>query len=589
MDYYDLMVLSQRFRNAALTTVIAGVSLMGWAQPQDAAQAEDASPVASNPALDAELFYELFLAEVSSLSGDPGAGYALMMEAARRTGDGQLYHRAADIALQSRSGEYALAAANAWKQAEPGSREANRYVLQILIALNRIGETPALLRQELAQSSARARASTLAALPQMYGRASDKALAARVVSEALSDEFGNPATGPIAWISVGRLKLAAGDKAGALDAARKSQTLDADNEGTVRLALELMEENTPGAEPLVAAALSRQPSAELRLAYARVLLGLQRVKDAESQLETVTRGKPDLAEPWLVLASLQFQDNRFETAQASLQRYIELAGRGDAPARERGLTQAYLLLAQIAEKKQDYAAAESWLQRIGNADDLMAAQSRRASLLARQGKLEEARALLHNLPGTTPENRRLKLLAEVQLLRDMKLYQAAYEVQQQAVALMPEETELVYDQAMLAEKAGKPEVMEQLLRQLIERQPQYHHAYNALGYSLAERGVRLDEAKQLISKALELAPGDPFITDSLGWVEFRMGNLAEARKQLEAAYKTRPDVEIAAHLGEVMWVMGERDNARKIWREGLRVGPDNETLNDTLKRLGVTL
>lgn len=590
MDYYGPMVLSQRFRTAALTAAIAMVAHTGWAQPSRDPAPDSASPVVSNPALDAELFYEIFLGELSSRTGDPGAGYALMLEAARRTGDGQLYQRAADIALQSRSGDYALAAAMAWKEVQPQSREANRYVLQILIALNRIGETPALLRQELAQSPARAKASTLAALPQMYGRASDKALAAKVVGEALTDELTHPATGPIAWISLGRVRLAAGDKTGALDAARSAQTLDNTNEGAARLALELMEASSPDAEPLVVQALAKQPVPELRLAYARVLLGLQRFPDAARQLELVTQAKPELAEPWLVLASLQYQDNRLPEAEKSLQRFIELAAAGtEDQARERGLTQAYLLYAQIAEKKQDYAAAESWLGRITNVEEVFSAQSRRASLLARQGKLAQARALLRSLPGTTADEKRMKLLAEVQLLRDLKMYQEAYAIQVELVALAPDDTELIYDQAMLAEKAGKTDTMEQLLRQLIAQQPQYHHAYNALGYSMAERGVRLGEAKQLILKALEFAPGDPFITDSLGWVEFRLGNKTDAKRYLETAYRSRPDVEIAAHLGEVLWSLGDQDGARKVWKEGQRVNPDNETLKETLTRLGVSL
>ena len=180
----------------------------------------------------------------------------------------------------------------------------------------------------------------------------------------------------------------------------------------------------------------------------------------------------------------------------------------------------------------------------------------------------------------------MKLLAEVQLLRDQRLFKEAYEVQTELVALAPNDGELLYDQAMLAEKIGQFDTMEKLLRQIIASKPDYHHAYNALGYSLAERGLRLPEAKQLITKAVELAPGDPFITDSLGWVEFRMGNKAEARKLLEAAFKARPDAEIAAHLGEVVWSMGERDKALAVWREGLRLNPDNESLKDTLKRLG---
>ena len=143
----------------------------------------------------------------------------------------------------------------------------------------------------------------------------------------------------------------------------------------------------------------------------------------------------------------------------------------------------------------------------------------------------------------------------------------------------------VYDQAMLAEKAGDLDAMERLLRQIIEKRPDYQHAYNALGYSFAERGIRLPEARQLIAKALEFAPKDPFITDSLGWVEFRMGNHAEAARLLGEAFQRQPDPEIAAHLGEVLWTMGEREKALEVWRTGLRLNKDNDTLQETLKRL----
>ena len=590
MDYYGCMVLLNSFRTAALTVVVAVASQSALAQSISSESPADAneSSIASNPMLDAELFYEIFLGELSTRSGDPGAGFALMLEAARRSGDGQLYRRAADIALQSRSGEYALAAARAWKEALPQAREANRYVLQILIALNRIDETGSLLRQDLAQSPSRAKATTLAALPQMYGRVSDKALAAKVVEQALVDELGNPATGPVALVSLGRLRLAAGDKSGALEAARKAQTLDNASEDAARLALILMEAGAADAEPLVTAALAKQPIPELRMDYARVLVGLQRYPEAQLQLETVTRDSPDLLDAWLVLATLQSQESRWADAQVSLQRFIERASSsGNVVARQKGLTQAYLLHSQIAEKQQDYDAAEAWLDRIVKMDDGVEVQMRRASLLARQGKLAQARALLRNLPGSSADAQRMKLLAEVQLLRQQGLYQEAFTVQSELTALAPDDAELVYDQAMLAEKAGKLDTMERLLRQVIAQHPQYHHAYNALGYSFADRGVHLNEARQLIMKALSFAPGDPFILDSLGWLEFRAGNKADARRHLESAYKVRPDAEIAAHLGEVLLSMGDKEGASRTWKEAQRANPENDALKETLKRLGV--
>jgi tetratricopeptide (TPR) repeat protein len=147
----------------------------------------------------------------------------------------------------------------------------------------------------------------------------------------------------------------------------------------------------------------------------------------------------------------------------------------------------------------------------------------------------------------------------------------------------------MYEQAMLAEKLNRLDEMEKLLRAVIEQDPEHHNAYNALGFSLADRKLRLPEAKALIVKALSFAPNDPFITDSLGWVEFRLGNLPSALLHLQKAYQDRADPEIAAHLGEVLWQLNRPDEARAIWREGFKTAPDNETLQETLQRLKVKL
>ena len=181
------------------------------------------------------------------------------------------------------------------------------------------------------------------------------------------------------------------------------------------------------------------------------------------------------------------------------------------------------------------------------------------------------------------------LRAEVQLLRDARQYREAYSLQKSLVDQSPTDDDLAYELAMLADKIGEHLTMERLLRQIMARNPSYHHAYNALGYSLAERGVRLTEAKELILKALSFAPKDPFITDSLAWVEFRQGNSAEALRLLETAFGIRPDADIAAHLGEVLWTQGNQERAKAIWRESLRLNPDNETLRDTLQRLNIKL
>jgi Flp pilus assembly protein TadD len=251
--------------------------------------------------------------------------------------------------------------------------------------------------------------------------------------------------------------------------------------------------------------------------------------------------------------------------------------------------QAWLMLAQAAEQRGDFAAAERWLAKVEDPQRALDVQSRRASILARQGKLPQARELIRRVPERRADDARAKLVAEAAVLREVKHWREAFDVLAGASKRFPEDSDLLYEQAMMAEKIDRLDDMERLLRKVIELKPDNAHAHNALGYSLADRRQRLPEARQLIQRALELSPGDPFITDSLGWVEFRMGNRDEAATLLRHAYSARADTEIAAHLGEVLWAMGQRDEARKVWREAKVRDAANDVLRETLARLRVDL
>lgn len=589
----------QRARGLLLRGLLGGSLILGsglaLAQNAPPTPGLKSAPEAAveNSDLTAPLFYQLLLSELSVQGGDPGAGYSYMLDAARKQHDAQLYRRAVEIALQARSADAALSAAKAWSEDLKDSPDANRFVLQILLALNKPGETGPVLSAVLAQAKPEELDGFIHSIPQIYARVSDKALALRVVRETLAPLTRQAPHAAAALTAVGRMELAQDQLPQALASARLAQAAEPTSVYPAMLALELMELGQDGAEDVVRAQLQASPpkagpGSAVALTYARILLDLQRNSDARKELEQLTQAQPEMPEPWLLLSSLQVQDNNTLTeASASLQKYMTLARQSGDERSQRGLTQAYLLMAQIAEKQKDYAAANAWLDRIENADDIMAAQMRRASLLARQGHMDQARALLRNQPERRPDDARLKLVAEAQLLRDFKDWQQAYEVYGEASARFPEDSDLIYDQAMMAEKADHLDVMETLLRQLIATRPDHHHAYNALGYSLADRKVRLPEAKKLIEKAVELAPNDAYIQDSLGWVEFRMGHAQRALDILQEAYAKRPDPEIAAHLGEVLWSQGQREQALKIWREGLLLSGDNETLVGTLRRLNV--
>lgn len=586
--YHDPMNTPSRSRRARLRLIAlaSGLALLASAQ----AQSPQAEPPSS--ALDAMLFYQLLLGELNVNRGDPGAGFSLILDAARRQKDPLLFRRAVEVALQARSGDSALAAARTWSQTLPGDAEADRYTLQILLALNRVAETGPVLRAVLQTLPAAERNEAINAIPQTFARASDKPLAAAAVREALAPFLANAVHGASAWTTVGRMELAQERLPQAVDAARRGHAIEPASPYPALLSLELLERGQSEVEPLIRQQIdaSRNTSSNdlgVAVGYARVLLDLQRLRDARVQLERLTKRAPTQPEPWLLLGSLQVQDKAFDAARLSLQTYIGLVQEGPEERMRRGLTQAYLLQAEIAERQRDFAAANAWLDRIDNPEDILATQLRRASVLARQGRMPEARQLLRALPERRPDDARTKLIGEAQLLREFKAYREAYEVYGEAIQRYPQEYELLYDRALMAERAGLPAEMERLLRALIAARPDHHHAHNALGYSLADRNERLPEAKQLIEKAVSMAPNDPFIQDSLGWVEFRLGNTERALAILRDAYNRRPDPEIAAHLGEVLWTRGQREEALRIWREGLLQGNDNETLQQTLRRLKV--
>jgi tetratricopeptide (TPR) repeat protein len=324
----------------------------------------------------------------------------------------------------------------------------------------------------------------------------------------------------------------------------------------------------------------------------RKLIELQRYPAALAQVVQLTQDTPDLGDAWLVRGSIEFQNQDYRAAEKSLNTYIAVLPQTRSPVHEdaelltpRGLVQAYMLLSQIAEKRGDFSQAQSLLARIKSPQDVARVQIRRAMMFAKQGHIDEALALVRNLPEDDADEARTTLQAELQLLREGGREKEAYALLAQALKSAPDDVDLLYEQALSAEKLRRVDEMETILRRVIKLQPDYHAAYNALGYSLADRNQRLPEARSLIEKALQYAPNDPFILDSLAWVEFRSGNSVEAVRLLRAAYEARPDAEIAAHLGEVLWVMNRRGEANEAWRKGIELNGKNETLRSTIERL----
>ena len=506
------------------------------------------APIA-NSGMNGEMLYEILVGELNIQQGQPLVGFSLLLDAARKSNDAQLFARAVEIALKERSGDGALMAARSWSQALPQDRLANLNLLQILIALNKTSETLDPLKKEIAFSPASERNAAIRVVPRYYARITDTAAAAEVIQKALDSYTTNSVTASAAWSAIGRMQMLSANLNGALLSVQKSMATNLKTDVSAPfLALELLGRGVKDAEVLVTQALAQQDKPDYPMAYVRVLIEAKRYPEAAEQAQSITQRFPTHAEAWLLLGSLQFEQGLDKQADASLQTYIGMAQKAPSENTQRGIIQA---------------------------------QSRRAAILAKQGKLKEARLLITQLPATNEEDVRSRLMAELQLLREYRQWQAAFDLLAQNAG---DDLDLLYEQAMMAEKINRVEEMEKLLRIVISKDPSHFNAYNALGFSLADRNVRLKEAKELIVKALTLAPGDPFITDSLGWVEFRLGNTNQALSLLEKAFKDRADAEIAAHLGEVLWQLKRESEAIAIWRKGLEILPTNETLQQTLQR-----
>ena len=543
-----------------------------------------AQPPVQNSNLNAVLFYQLLLGELNVQAGEPGSGFAIILDAARKTKDEALFQRATELALQSRSGEAALQAARSWKSSLPDSREANRYILQILLALNRTDEAGRALSATIASLPIQEQSAAIASIPRTFGRLQDKNLAAKVVEQALITAIQNPETAATAWTTIGRMKRDAGEIQPAAEAARAGHAANGKAPGPIMLAMSLLNVVPAEVQPMINQYMAGDALPDLRLGYARTLIDLDQMQPALAQLNQLTKQHPNFAPGWLFLGLLQSDLSQMLLSEQSLKQYIKLVDNAKDIDQSGGLSEAYLALSQMAQKQGQWIQADEWLARIPpNADPLKVA-SRRAALLAQQGRKSDGLKILEQVKVNNPEEVRLKALALSQWLREDKQITAALTIMEKALAQFPADTDLQSEMSMLCEKLGRFDQMESLLRGIMKVKPNDAHAFNALGYSLADRKIRLDEARELILKAIQLAPRDPFIQDSLGWLEYRVGNTTEAVRILEAAFKARPDAEIAAHLGEVYWVLGQKDKAGTIWREGLMLKSDNETLLETLKQ-----
>jgi tetratricopeptide (TPR) repeat protein len=569
--------------------LVAALLACGAALAQETPKAEDdeddASPAAApakpkpdEPALPPQeltepMLYEFLLGEIAAQRGSPGLAAQTYLELAKRTRDPRIARRAVEVANAARMPEFALEAARIWLETDPKSAPALQTIVVLLVSQKRVDEAEPYLATLLASEGA-SPANAFMQIGRLLASNPDAAANLRVV-QRLAERYADL---PQAHFAVAQAAAAAKDEALALAGIRRAAELRPDWEVAALFEAQLLQRRAPAeAAKRLADYLEKFPdSREVRLSYARVLVADKRLPEARAEFEKILARHQNDTDAIYAVGLLALQVKEYAIAETNLKRLLELGYRDPNGVR--------YTLGQIAEERKDWPQAIEWYKTIQRGDHAMPARMRTAYALSKQGKLEEARAFLRNV-STTGEQQRVQLIiAESQLLREAQLHGEAFELLGQALAKNPEQPELLYDQALTAERLDRFDVLEGNLRKLIQVKPDHAHAYNALGYSLADRNLRLPEAKKLIEKALELAPEDFFIIDSMGWVLYRMGDLKGAAEHLRRAWNGRPDGEIGAHLGEVLWMLGERDEARRVWQEALQSSPENETLQKTLKR-----
>ena len=548
-----------------------------WAQAPAAPQAPAVSPAPVSAEdrlpkqeLTGQILYQFLLAELAAQRGQFALSAGAYLDLAKNTRDPRIVRRAAEIAFHARQYDSALEAARLWLTIEPESQQARQMQSTLLLASGRIEELAGSLARDLEAEGPRT-GDALLGMARAFARYPDK-----VAVQRLFDQLTQPYLG-LAEARLVRAQAAAETRDADRARSEINQALELRPawELAALFKAELLPKGSAQLEFLQSFLAGNPQAQEVRLAYARALVSEKRYEASRSEFRRLLSANPDNPDMLYAVGILSLQVNDAAEAEQQLRRFVEV-GRGD-------LNPARFYLGQMADQAGRAEDALRWYDQVAAGEHALPARVRAAQVLLRQNKLDEARERLAAARANAPGESRL-VVAEAQLLRDAGRHADAYAFLARMLEVQPDQPEILYETALTAEKLGYVDVLERHLRRLMVLKPDSAQAYNALGYSLADRNLRLDEAGQLIDKALSLAPDDPLILDSKGWVLFRQGKPAEGLEALQKAYAQKPDAEIAAHIGEVLWAMGRRNEALAVWREASKAHPTNEVLTTTIKR-----
>ena len=523
--------------------------------------------------LDADLLYQFLIAEIAGQRGDVGLASSTYLELARSSGDARVAKRATEVALYAKRDDIALETAKIWHESEPTSSSARRTLADLQIKSGDLEAARPLLTEMLATAPG-GPARPLMELNGVCAVHPDKAAVYALIRDLTTPYIDLPE----ANYALAQSAYTSGNRKQAMKSADKALALRPDWQQGALLKSQMLREQQRGKGlAYLRKFLKSYPDAhEVRLNYARGLVAERRYPQAKIEFQKLLKANPRNANLAFTLALLSSQMDDNLAADEQFRNALSLGYRNpDA---------VYFQLGQVNEKLKRSDEAQRWYRSVQGGDQFVPAQTRYALLLAQREGIDAARRYLHSLDVKDDDQRVQIIQAEAHMLREVSQHQQSYDVLNVALETRPDNKALLYDIALAAEKIDRIDVVESRLLRLIEIEPDSAQAYNALGYTLADRTDRFVDARDYIAKALTLAPDDPFILDSMGWVEYRLGNFDEAIGYLRRAYDIREDPEIAAHLGEVLWVKGVRQEAKRIWDDSAGSYPENEALRKVMRR-----
>lgn len=527
----------------------------------------------ANSGLTPPLLYHILLAEIAGQRGRLGVSMQSYMAAANETDDPRVAERATRIAIYARDDARALVAARRWAALAPDSMDAQQVMAALLLRAGKPNQALVHLERVVNGGESRGYKGYMLAVT-LLSREKDKQMAMAVMHKLVDGHQDDPN----AMYALGHLAMLAGQYDEARQAVDKVIALRPGWTQAYVLQAGIQERagDKAGAFETLRKAVARYPDKQdLRLYYARKLIDARKLSAARAQFALLLKHDPKDSDALFALGLLDMQAGKLA---ASEHYFMRLAENGERA------TDANYFLGQIREAEKKPEAALKAYQAVRGGRYFIDAQIRMAMITAHAGNVDAAQARLQAIQARTPRQQQKLYLAEGELLRLGKRYQGAFDLYSEALTQLPDDPDLLYARSLAAEKLGKIDIVESDLKQILANDPNNVQALNALGYTLADRTRRYKEALGYISRALAQQPNDPAIQDSMGWVQYRLGHYAESLKYLRKAYAQMKDAEVGAHLGEVLWVMGQRDAARKVWDEALRSAPHDAALIKVIHR-----